>query len=538
MVNIEELKSIIEGDISNDEETLEIYSEDKSIFKIKPRVVVFPKNKDDIKKLVNFARKYKISLTPRSAGTDMSGGAITDEILVVFTKYLNHFEINKEEKKAIVEPGLYFRDLERELNNYNLMFPVYPASKEICALGGMVANNCGGEKTLKYGKIDEHVLGLKVVLSDGNEYEIRKLNYHELEKKLSLDNFEGEIYRKVFKLIKDNFEKIKKKQPLVKKNSAGYNIWKIYDGESFDLTKLFVGSQGTLGIITEIELKLFEKLKYSKLIVAFLNDLNLIPEFLKRILPLQPVSLEITDDHTFKIYLKFARQMAEVLGIKGIFSTIKLFLPEFILILRSGIPKLIILIEFESNDEEEIFSKIEEFKKVFRNIRLNYRICESELENQKYWKLRRDTYKLLREKIKDKLAAPFIDDIIVNPENFPEFFPRLTKILNEAKIIYTISGHLGDGNLHIIPLLDMKKEKDKIFPLMEKVYDLVLDYNGSFTAEHNDGLIRGYYLKKLFGEEIYNIFLEIKRIFDPDNIFNKGKKIEVDLSYVQKHLKI
>ena len=533
----EELKNNLEGEVLSDSQTLENYSEDKSIFKLLPKAVVFPKSLKDLSYLVKFAKKNKFSLTARSAGTDMSGGAITEEILLVFTKYFNNFHLNPQEKTAEVEPGVYFRDFEKELEKYNLMLPSYPASKELCALGGMIANNSGGEKTLKYGKTEDYVLEIKAVLSDGNQYLFKKLTLTELNEKISQNNFEGEIYRQLFPLFKENFELIQKSKPQVKKNSAGYNIWKVYDGETFDLSKLFVGSQGTLGIITQAKLKLVEKLAFSKLVVIFLKDLKIIPEFLQKTLSFEPSSLEITDDHTFKIYLRFAKEMAEVLGAKNLFSTLKMFLPEIKLILTFGIPKLIILAEFEDNNKEALNEKIKNYEKVLQELKIKYLLCQKEIEIKKYWKLRRDTFKLLREKIKNRLAAPFIDDIIVNPEFFPEFLPKLTKILDETKIIYTISGHLGDGNLHIIPLLDMKKEKEIIFPLMEKVYNLVLEYKGSFTAEHNDGLIRGYYLKKLFGEEIYNLFLKIKRIFDPDNIFNKGKKIEVDLNYIKSKIK-
>ena len=536
MNEIFELK--IEGEILKDESILEEFSEDKSIFKIKPKAVIFPKSVKDISLIVDYAKKNNISLTSRSAGTDMSGGAIGEDLILVFTKYFNHFEINKEEKRAYVEPGVYFRDFEKEINSLDLMLPSYPASKDFCALGGMIANNSGGEKTLKYGKIENYVEDINVVLSDGNEYKFKKISFEDLERKMMLDNFEGEIYRKIYKLFKENTEIIKRSQPKVKKNSAGYNIWNILSSDGFDLSKIFIGSQGTLGIITKAKIKLIEKEKIERLIIVFLKDINSIPSFLQKILPLNPTSLEITDDHTFKIYLRFAKEMAEVLGAKGIFSTFKFFLPEIKLIILSGIPKLIILIQFGENSEKLIEEKVKETEEILKDLKLKYRTCKDEKEAQKYWKLRRDTFKLLREKIKNRLAAPFIDDIIVNPEYFPEFFPKLKKILDESKIIYTISGHLGDGNLHIIPLLDMKKEKNIIFPLMEKVYDLVLEYQGSFTAEHNDGLIRGYYLRKLFGEEIYRIFVEIKNIFDPYKIFNRGKKIDVDLEYVKSKLKI
>jgi FAD/FMN-containing dehydrogenase len=468
----------------------------------------------------------------------MSGGSIGEDILIVFTKYLNKFSINPENKIAISEPGVYFRDFEKELNKYNLMLPSYPASKEICALGGMVANNSGGEKTLKYRKTEDYVLGLKVVLSDGEEYYFERIDENELQKKLSLENFEGEIYRKIYQLIKNNYELIQKSKPKVSKNSSGYNIWKVYENGYFDLTKLFVGSQGTLGIITEIKFKLVEKEKFSQLLVVFIKDLKDLPYFTNEILKLEPTSLEITDDHTFKIFLKFAKEMASLLGVKGIFSMFKLFLPEILMIAKIGFPKLIVLAEFTSQNQDEIKEKIGKAKEIIKKYKYLFIEPKDEKETEKYWRLRRDTYKLLREKIKNLTASPFIDDFIILPEYLPEFLPKLYQILDEYKLIYTISGHLGDGNLHIIPLMDLKNENQRknILEITDKVYDLVLSYKGILTAEHNDGLIRGPYLEKEFGKEVYEIFLEIKRIFDPQNIFNPYKKVMARKENIERYM--
>jgi len=531
-MNLEEkLKNF---DYSLEEDILEEYSQDKSIFKIKPKAVVFPRNSEEIKNLVKIAKENNLGLTARSGGTDMSGGSIGEDILIVFTKYFNKFNIDIKNKIAFVEPGIYFRDFEKEMNKYNLMLPSYPASKEICALGGMVANNSGGEKTLKYGKTENYVLGLNVILSDGEEHYFEKLDEDKLQKKFSMQNFEGEIYRKVYDLIKNNHELIQKSKPKVSKNSSGYNIWKIYDDDCFDLTKLFVGSQGTLGIIREIKLQLVEKEKFSQLLVIFIKDLKDLPNFTNEILKLQPTSLEITDDHTFKIFLKFAKEMASLLGTKGIFSMLKLFFPEILMITKIGFPKLIVLAEFTSQSQDEIKEKVGKAKEIIKNYKYLFRQPKNERETEKYWRLRRDTYKLLREKIKNLTASPFVDDFIILPEYLPEFLPKLYKILNEYKLIYTISGHLGDGNLHIIPLMDLKNEKQRknILEITDKVYDLVLSYKGILTAEHNDGLIRSPYLEKEFGKEIYNIFLEIKKIFDPQGIFNPHKKINVNKEYL------
>ncbi|GIW66276.1 MAG: hypothetical protein KatS3mg095_0174 [Candidatus Parcubacteria bacterium] len=538
------LKNLIKGEVID--EDLDNFSYDKSIFKIKPQIVIFPYDEDDIKKIITFIQdKIKdnnLYLTARSAGTDMSGGALTDSILLVFTKYMNKIlEINSQEKYVILQPGVYFRELEKELDKYNLMVPSYPASKDLCALGGMVANNSGGEKTIKYGKTENYVLGLNVILSDGNEYYFEKVSGEKLKAKLSLQNFEGEIYRNIYTLLKNNYDLIKKSKPRVSKNSAGYNIWSAYSlndkgEEVLDLTKLFVGSQGTLGIITKIKFKLVNKPQNKKLAVLFLKNIKQINEILDFLLNLQPASLEITDDHTFKIFIKYAKEMAEILGFKGIVSTIKLFLPEIKLILKNGIPKLIVLVEFESDNEEEIKNKLNSLVSMCKNKNFQLTICQSKIEEEKYWKIRRDTYKLLREKIKNRVAAPFVDDIIVEPHFLSDFLPKLISILDRYKLLYTISGHLGDGNLHIIPLLDIKKEKNKILPVMEEIYDLTISYNGSITAEHNDGLIRGWYLKKMFGEEIFQIFSQIKKIFDPNSIFNRYKKIQATKDYSFNHL--
>jgi FAD/FMN-containing dehydrogenase len=535
-MNIEE--KLKDFDYSLEEDILKEYSQDTSIFKIRPKVVVFPRNSEEIKNLVKIAKENNFGITPRSGGTDMSGGSIGEDILIVFTKYLNKFNLDIEKKIAITEPGVYFRDFEKELNKYNLMLPSYPASKEICALGGMVANNSGGEKTLKYGKTEDYVLGLKVVLSDGEEYYFEKIDENELQKKLSLKNFEGEIYRKTYQLIKDNYELIQKSKPKVSKNSSGYNIWKIYENGYFDLTKLFVGSQGTLGIITEIKFKLLEKEKFSQLLVIFIKDLKDLPHFTNEILKLEPTSLEITDDHTFKIFLKFAKEMASLLGAKGILSMFKLFLPEILMIAKIGFPKLIVLAEFTGQSQDEIKEKVEKAKEITKKYKYLFRQPKDEKETEKYWRLRRDTYKLLREKIKNLTASPFIDDFIILPEYLPEFLPKLYQILDEYKLIYTISGHLGDGNLHIIPLMDLKNESQRknILEITEKVYDLVLSYKGILTAEHNDGLIRGPYLEKEFGKEVYEIFLEIKKIFDPQNIFNPYKKVMAKKENIEKYM--
>ena len=544
---LEEIKTIIKGEVSFDAKELLAYSRDASIFEIRPRVVVSPKNVEDLKKLVVWTSAHKgefpdLSLTIRSAGTDMSGGPLNDSIILDMTKHFKHVEAGRH--SAVAEPGVYYRDFEKETLKKNLLLPSYPASREICTIGGMVANNAGGEKSLRYGKTADYVEELNVVLSDGNEYVFKVLNHEELRQKKSQNDFEGELYRKIHELLMTNNQLLQKAKPGVSKNSAGYALWDILKEGSLDLTKLITGSQGTLGIITKVKLRLIKPKKYSKLIVIFLKKLDRLGDLVVDLNKYQPESMESYDDNTFKLTLKILPDLIKKIDLGVLFR----FIPDSWAMLTGGIPKMVILAEFTGDEEEGVEHKVQSVKRdIDLKFKVKARIAKSEADIQKYWTIRRESFNLLRKHIKGKKTAPFIDDIIVKPEHLPEFLPELNKILNnyENYMTHTITGHPGDGNFHIIPLMDLADEKSRaIIPeLSEKVYDLVIKFGGSITAEHNDGLIRTPYLEKMYGAEVYNLFKEVKQIFDPQNIFNSGKKVPLaglgqvgSLNYAMKHI--
>jgi len=260
----EELKKVIKGEVQKDEKTLKKYSEDASLFKIKPRVVVFPRDVEDIKAIVRFVAENKkndptLSMTVRSGGTDMTGGTLTESIVVDVNRHLNQLK-EVGDTYAVVEPGMWYRDFEKETLKHDLFMPSYPASRELCTVGGMVANNAGGEKTLTYGKTEDYVDRVKMILRDGNEYEFKALNKEQLDEKIKLNDVEGEVYKKLFEMLDKNYDVIKNAKPRVSKNSAGYFLWNVWDKEKkvFDIPKLITGSQGTFGIITEITFDLVD----------------------------------------------------------------------------------------------------------------------------------------------------------------------------------------------------------------------------------------------------------------------------------------
>ncbi len=590
MTDYHEIKTKIKGEVETDEASLVKYSRDASIFEIKPACIVHPKDAEDVKALVKWANGTKeanpgLSITARSAGTDMSGGAIGESIICEFPAHFN--KIIKIESSsafpnphpllrqgfggqadplpggegrkytdglATVEPGVYYRDFEKATLEKGLILPCYTASKSLNTLGGMVANNSAGEKSLSYGQTKDYVQELSLVLSDGNEYAFGELNEHELEQKLKLTGFEGEIYRKMFRLLKDNYQEIQKAKPTTSKNSAGYLLWEVWDKakSKFNMAKIFTGAQGTLGLITKIKIRLVKPKTKSGLLVVFMKDLANLGDVVAMIGKYKPESFESFDDHTFNLAMRFLPDMIKRMfangesasGGKGSFNLITLglqFLPELWMTITGGVPKLILIAEFTGDSEQEIREKI--FlaqKEVISKFKLKTHVTKNEAEAQKYWVVRRESFNLLRQHTHGLSTAPFIDDIVVHPAQLPQFLPELNAILAKyPSLIYTIAGHAGDANFHIIPLMDLTKEDQrKIIPeLADLVYDLVIKYGGSITAEHNDGLIRSPYLEKMYGAEITGLFAQVKAIFDPKNIFNPGKKVGSSLKFAMEHIK-
>lgn len=537
----DEIKNLIQGDVSDDKQSLDKYSRDASLFEVRPQLAVAPKDAGDIKALVSYVSAHpeqKLSLTARSGGTDMTGGPLNRSVIVDMARYMNRVK-EVGGGFAVTEPGAYYRDFEKETLKHGLLMPSYPASREICTVGGMVANNSGGEKSLTYGQTKDYVSQLKVVLRDGNEYTVRPLAKPELDAKMSRSDPEGEIYRSVFELVDKNKELIRKARPAVSKNSAGYFLWDVWDGNTFDLTRLFTGSQGTLGIITEIKFRLVRPKPHSKLLVIFLKDLNVLPELVDRVLRNRPESFESFDDKTLSLTLRFLPEFVKLLGAGNLLSLAWQFLPEFGMFLAGGLPKLILLAEFTGDTVREVDEKAQAAYASIRGLKIRARITKSEQEAKKYWTIRRESFNVLRRHVRGRQTAPFIDDFIINPAKFPEFLPRLERILEPYRLTYSIAGHVGNGNFHIIPLMNLSDPKTRqVIPeLSRKVYDLILQYHGSITAEHNDGLIRSPFLEKMYGPEVYRLFGEVKRIFDPDNIFNPGKKVGASFEYAMEHLK-
>src|SRR3989344_508729 len=541
----EEIKKFFKGEVVNDNNTLKKYSRDASLFEVRPKLVVYPKDKSDLKNLVKFISKNKsedntLSLTMRAAGSDMSGGSLNESIIADVTKHINYIGEIDDEESITTEPGVFYRDFERKTLEKGFILPCFPASKNLSALGGMISNNCAGERTLRYGKMENFILEMKVILSDSNEYTIKPLNKAELDKKIAQEDFEGKLYKNLFNLIEGNREVINNAKPNVSKNSAGYYLWNIWDGETFDLNKLIVGSQGTLGVITEAKIRLVREKSHHDMVALFFKSRDQLPQVTKAILPYEPESLETFDEETLKLGIRFMPEIAKRANM-GFFSFLAQFIPEaFIGTRMLGLPKLIILVEVAENDDKEVKRKVKNIIEAIRPFNVWHRVIEKDSEENKFWIMRRESFNLLREHVGNKKTAPFVEDFCILVEKVPEFLPKALKILKDNGIEANIAGHAGNGNFHIIPLMDLreKSERDKILVVSNKFYDLVKEYKGSITAEHNDGIVRTPYLHKMYNPEVLELFRKTKELFDPQNIFNPGKKVNGSFEYLESHIAI
>src|SRR3989344_5385686 len=478
-----QIAPLIKGDAQDDPETLRKCSRDTSIFERKPALVVSPKGADDVSALVRFA------------------------------------------------PGAEKRG---EKN-----FLTAPASREMCALGGMIADNAGGELTLRYGKMDRYVQELDMVLADGSCARFRPLTAPELAAKKAEQTFEGEIYRRMDELLTGNRGVIEAARPNVTKNSAGYALWDIVDTKrgTFDLTKLIVGYQGTLGLITKAKLALLRPKPHHAMLVIFLSNLDTLPEIVRRVRAFEPESFESYDDHTFKLAARYGYDFLKHLNIRQTLALGFALIPEVWALLTRSVPELVLLAEFAEDTDEAAQAKAHKARAALADMHVRTQFALGTME-KKFWKIRRESFALLRKHVHGLHAAPFIDDIVVHPDDYPRFLPELNALLAQFDLMHTIAGHIGDANFHIIPLVDLANpaHRKAIMELTPLVYQLVAKYKGSITGEHNDGIIRTPFLNLMYSPEVLALFAETKHIFDPENIFNPGKKVGGTMADIEKYM--
>jgi len=521
------LQEHIVGEVLSSAGVRKYFSTDGSIFEVTPSMVVYPKNVSDVRKIARFSwqlaeKGHVLPITARGRGSDQGGAAIGKGVVMVFPAHMNRLlELDTKQRLARIQPGINYLAFQEAVRTHGLFLPPYPSSIDYATLGGAIANNAAGEKTVKYGDTRKYIEGLEVVLADGELIQTTRLSKRDLNRKKGLTNFEGEIYRQLDGLITDNWDLIQQhaELPGVSKNSAGYALSQIKrkDG-SFDLTPLMVGSQGTLGIVTEAIIRLETYTPKTTLMVICFEDLAEADKAVAEILKLQPSALEMVDKHLLETIGRISPNR-----LKGLIE------PPY--------PEIVLLCEFD--DEHKQAAKAKRVEKLLKDYRTSYKTSDDYEEQQKLWSIRHSAAALIAYADDELKALPMIEDGVVPRDRLQEFITSIYALFEKYHLEVAVWGHAGDANLHMQPFMDLSKlgDRQKVFKIMDEYYDLVLKLGGSTAGEHNDGRLRGPYLPRVFGDEMYQLFQDVKKIFDPYNMFNPGVKIDVNREEVAKMLR-
>ncbi len=500
-----ELKEAILGDVHFDEMTRTIYSVDASIFEIKPLAVIIPKDKDDLQRAVCIASKSHIPITARGAATGITGGCLGHGIVIDLSQSLNRIlEIDPNEKCAVCEPGVIQDELNLAADKYNLRLGPDTSTGNRATLGGMLANNAAGARSLHYGTMSEHIEEVELLLASGAFIKFSTLSLGEWEKKRAQNDEEGNIYRILWKIKEKYSEEIRAHFPKIPRRVSGYNVDTLLK-HPFNVAKMIAGSEGTLGIITEMKVRLVPKLRTTALLLIFFDDLLDAFKRVPSLLSTKPTSLELID-----------RQIIE-LGRDS--PTLRKKLDWL-----QGNPQALLIVEYEGKDGDEVKQKIHEIEPTIGYHQLPLFDLS---EMAKVWDLRKAGLGILLSKRSYSRAIAFLEDLSIPPHHLPLFMEKFCAYLASKGKEAGIYGHVGAGCMHIRPFINLRDPKECALmrQMMIDVSSLVLEFGGALSGEHGDGWIRSWLNPKMFGEKIMEAFRLLKGAFDPSNLMNPGKII-------------
>lgn len=501
------LSKTTSSELHFDEISRAVYSIDASIYEVKPLGIAIPRNSEDLIKIVKIASQLAIPMTPRGAATGITGSCLGEGLIIDTSKYLCqilNLDLKKEEIRC--EPGVIQDELNRFLAPYGYRLGPDTSTGNRATLGGMASNNAAGARSLLFGSMVDAIKEVELILSSGECIRLAPLGENEWNYKLSLPTREGDIYRALEKIRRENREEIETKYPPLPRRASGYLLDHLLSPFPINPAKLIAGSEGTLGIIRSLTLSIVPKLEKTELQLIGFEDLLTAMEAVPEILKKRPISLELIDD-------KILHAAESSPSLRGKIDWLK------------KIPKALLIAEFRQGSNEPL-----------EKGHFVIRISSQETCNH-VWEVRKAGLGLLLSKRSYSRALAFIEDVALPPDRLAGFLDKLLKYLKSHTKEAGIYGHAGPGCLHIRPYIDLRDPREVALmrKMMVDVADLVVEFGGSLSGEHGDGLIRSWLLERLFGKTIVQAFKLIKEAFDPLNLMNPHKI--VDPFPVEKDLK-
>ena len=498
------LRGRVSGDVKFDPATRVLYSTDASIYQMEPVGVVIPRNVEDVLAVIEVANQTGVPVLPRAGGTSLAGQTVNHAIVTDFSKYLNQIiEVNKEEMWARVQPGIVLDDLNRQLAPYGLMYAPDPTTSSRACVGGGVGNNTCGAHSVIYGKTLDHIKELDVILSDGTQTHFQPLSARELEAKLNGVGLESDIYRGVRCLAQENVAEIEARFPNIMRRVSGYNLDEFVTDSAFNMSKMVVGSEGTLCVVTEVKINLVLRPTMTALAVVHFGDIFGASEAVQHILEHGPSSIEIMDRNVLE------RSRAST-GLGNNMAFIE------------GSPGAILVVEFYGDTEAELTDKTTKLKDDMARLGHGYSTVNmlDSSGQASVWAVRKQGLGLLMSMHGDAKPLPFVEDTAVDPGNMGDFVRRFDEIVRNHDTEAAYYGHASVGCLHIRPVVSLKNQEgvDKMVSIADEISDLVKDFGGTLSGEHGDGIVRGVWNEKMFGPDIYKLFQELKATFDPNGL--------------------
>ncbi len=523
MTLIRSLKNAIQGDVYTDQKMKILYATDASAYREIPEAVIRPENKEDIREIILFSIQHNKSIIPRAAGTSLAGQVVGKGMVVDISKYMNKIlDFNKDEKWVTVEPGVNLEELNNYLKPHGLMIGPETSTANRCLMGGMVGNNSCGLHSLVYGSIRDHLISVKVFLSNGEEVEFRELTDEEFHAKCEGTTLENKIYRNIRDMLSDknNQEEIRNHypDPELKRRNTGYAIDLLLEtspfnnsSKQFNFCDLIAGSEGTLAFITEIKIGLVPLPPVHKALVCV--HCNSVKEALQgNLIALQhnPMAIELMDHEILELTKDNREQLKNRFFIQGD-------------------PGAILIIEFAYDTKEKIAETAKALEKDMRSADIGYHFpVVYGPDIPKVWNLRKSGLGVLSNLQGDAKPVSVIEDTAVIPKKLPAYIEEFNQILDRYNLKCVYHAHIATGELHLRPILNLKDEKDvRIFhDIAEETARLVKKYNGALSGEHGDGRLRGEFIPLLIGDNNYNLLRQLKHTWDPQNIFNPEKIID------------
>jgi len=506
---LNDLKQKIDGDIYFDPFSLKAYSIDASIYQIEPMGIILPKSKDDVLLAVTEAKNNKIPIIPRGAGTGITGGCIGKALIMDFSKYMNRIlDINYTQEYAVCQPGVIQDQLNNELEKEGYRLGPDTSTGNRATIGGMLGNNSSGAHSMHFGKMVDNILAAELILANGETLKCNSVAVTQLLELSTGSTTKTRIYQFIQKIRENLTDEINLRYPKIQKRVSGYNLDELIKSNTINLAKLIAGSEGTLGITTEIKLKICKNPAQTALCLLLFDDLVKGLNSVELLLKSNPYSLELIDDKIIN-----SGRISPVL--KGKLNWL------------SGDPQALLVVEFKGDSNDELDDKLTKFETEIRSNMIcsnTIRITEQDCMNN-VWKLRKAGLGLLMAKRTNERAIAFLEDIAVPPGRIGNFISKFKSYLSHYSKEAGIYGHAGEGCIHLRPMMDLRKpqEVELMLKMMEDVSDIVSEFGGTLSGEHGDGIIRSWLLEKMFGTSIYEAFNELKQIFDPENLMNPGK---------------